>query len=43
MKKFFEEPSVEVIAFAVEDVITVSGGEGGTVNPTPIVNGTPIG
>ena len=41
MKKFFEEPSVEVIAFAVEDVITVSGG--GTVNPTPVVNGTPIG
>ena len=25
MKKFFEEPSVEVIAFAVEDVITASG------------------
>ena len=28
MKKFFEEPIVEVNTFAVEDVITVSG-EGG--------------
>ena len=26
MKKFFEEPIVEVNTFAVEDVITVSGG-----------------
>lgn len=25
MKKFFEEPIVEVNTFAVEDVITVSG------------------
>lgn len=27
MKKFFEEPSVEVIAFAVEDVITASSSD----------------
>lgn len=26
MKKFFEEPIVEVTAFAVEDIITTSGG-----------------
>lgn len=27
MKTYFTEPSVEVIKFAVEDVITVSSGE----------------
>ena len=27
MKTYFTEPSVEVIKFAVEDVITVSGDE----------------
>ena len=29
MKKFFEEPIVEVNTFAVEDVITVSGENAG--------------
>lgn len=29
MKKFFELPEVEVVEFAVEDVITVSGGDFG--------------
>lgn len=29
MKKFFEEPIVEVTAFAVEDIITTSGEQGG--------------
>lgn len=32
--KFFTEPSVEVIKFAVEDVITVSGDDSG--NSTPV-------
>ena len=35
MKKFFEEPIVEVNTFAVEDVITVSGEvAGGNENTT---------
>lgn len=34
--KFFTEPSVEVIRFAVEDVITVSGdGSGGGESVVP--------
>ena len=39
MKKFFEEPIVEVNTFAVEDIITVSGGsEAGPTCP----NGTEL-
>lgn len=34
MKRFFEDPRMEVIAFAVEDTITVSGLRGGIgMNP----------
>ena len=33
--KFFTEPSVEVIKFAVEDVITVSGDDSGSGAPVP--------
>ncbi len=35
MKKFFEEPSVEVVAFAVEDVITTSVTTSGPTNTGP--------
>lgn len=34
MKKFFEAPMAEVVKFAVEDVVTVSGGMG-CENQTP--------
>ena len=34
MKMFFEDPSIEVTVFTVEDVITVSGMRGGIgMNP----------
>ncbi len=33
--KFFEEPSVKVITFAVEDVITVSSTEDEETPPPP--------
>lgn len=38
--KIFETPELEIVEFAVEDVITVSGED--PVDPTPGGNGTPI-
>ncbi len=36
MKKFFEEPEMEIVAFTVEDIITESNGEGEWDDELPV-------